>query len=125
MSTDPVSRSAEAASVFRRSQEVIHSTLVSLYGISAEDAQQLEAELSAWFDRLSRRSGTPDSVQSLRPHLFSMVCKLGHVFWSARMDLSPPKDDLVKRSLFLGPDVMATEIETRFKSRAPQRDSDQ
>ena len=123
-----VSNSTDArekvAVLFKVTEQVIDSTLTSVYGIPSDDAAQLELELFAWFDRFARRPGTPDSLISLRPHLLSMACKIAHVYWSGRADASLVGDERVRRSLALGPEVVASEIEERLQ-RGSSEMSDQ
>lgn len=107
-------RNRLVASLFRDSLEVIHSTLVSLYGVPSDDATRLEEELLAWFDRFARRPGTLESLPGLRPHLVSMACKIGHVYWSGKTESEQPRDESARRSLALGPEIIAIEIESRL-----------
>jgi len=115
--TTPSDRNRLVASLFRDSLEVIHSTLVNLYGVPSDDAFRLEEELLAWFDRFARRPGTVETLPGLRPHLISMACKIGHVYWSGKGDSEQPKDESARRSLALGPEIIAIEIESRLGIR--------
>lgn len=114
----PSKRDQEVAALFYGALEVVDSTLTSLYGVPQEDAARLEQELFAWFDRLSRRPSSPESVRALRPHLISMTCKVGHVYWMGKADVERPRDEAVRRSLALGPEIIAVELENRLNSRA-------
>ena len=47
----------------------------------------------------------------MRPHLILMTCQAGHVWWSGKPAESAPTDENVKRSLTLGPQQIAIELE--------------
>jgi hypothetical protein len=112
----PPKRDQAVAALFERALEVIDSTLTSLYGVPNADASQLEQELFEWFSRLARRPSSPDSVRALRPHLISMACKVGHVYWMGKPVAEQPKNETVRRSLALGPEIIAVELEARLTS---------
>ncbi len=101
--------------------EVIESALLTQYGVPREDAARLEQELFQWFDRLSRRPGSPDSVRALRPQLIAMSCRVGHIYWAGKLDSEQPGDERVKRTLALGPDVIAFEIERRIDAQPDRK----
>jgi hypothetical protein len=94
---------------------LIESTLVSAYGVPKEEAARLQQELFLWFHRLARRPGTSLSVQALRTHLLSMTCKVGHVFWMAKSGARKTENEKVKRTLALGPDIIASELEKQIE----------
>jgi hypothetical protein len=102
------------SALFRESLNVIDSTLMNLYGVPREDAKRLEEELLNWFDRFARRPGTSESIKNLRPHLISMACKIGHIYWFGKPANEQPQDENAKRSLALGPEIIAIEIEGRL-----------
>jgi hypothetical protein len=95
--------------------KLIETTLVAQYGLPEDEASRLEEELFIWFDRLTRRPGTPDSSQLLRNQLISMACKIGHVYWVGRPQDPQRTSETVKRSLALGPDIIALELEKQFE----------
>ena|ERR1700730_7234872 len=110
----PYSRERRVRSIIAKASRLIGSALESEYGVPHEEALHLEQELFTWFDRLSRRPGVPESQRALRSHLISMTCKVGHVYWSGRVG-EPVIDERVKRSLALGPEVIAIELEKRIE----------
>lgn len=115
------SREEEVRLVLARTFAVVQSTLVYDYGLPPEEAARLSQELFEWFDRLTRRPGTPTSIQGLRTQLISMTCKVGHVYWAAKTDSEQPADETVRRTLTLGPDVIAYELEKRIEQpEAPE-----
>lgn len=93
----------------------IEATLISDYGLPREEASRLTKELCEWFDRLARRPGTPTSQQSLRYQLIAMTCKVGHVYWTGKLD-QPPSNETVRRTLALGPEIIAFEVEQRLEN---------
>jgi hypothetical protein len=107
------SRERRVRSIISKASRLIESTLVTDYAVPREEALRLEQELFTWFDRLSRRPGVPASSRTLRSHLISMTCKVGHVYWSGRLD-EIPGDERVKRNLALGPEIIAIELEKRI-----------
>src|SRR5215813_1218851 len=107
------SREREVRSIIAKASRLIESALEREYGVPHEEALHLEQELFTWFDRLSRRPGVPESQRALRSHLISMTCKVGHVYWSGRVGENP-SDERVKRSLALGPEIIAIEIEKQL-----------
>lgn len=94
---------------------MIDSTLTSHYNVPKEDAAQIEQELFKWFDRFSRRPGSPQSAKALRPHLLLMACQAGHVYWSGRLGDKPAEDERLNRNLILGPQEIAIELERRLE----------
>jgi|SRR5215813_5632091 len=107
------SRERRVRSIISTASRLIESTLTHDYGVPQDEAVRLEEELFTWFDRLSRRPGVPESLRVLRSHLISMTCKVGHVYWSGRVGENP-SDERVKRSLALGPEIIAIEIEKQL-----------
>jgi hypothetical protein len=108
---DPIlSRSGRVQRIISKASKLIESTLTSDYGVPKDEALRLEGELFTWFDRLSRRPGVPDSARTLRSHLISMTCKVGHIYWAGRIG-EKPTDERVKRALALGPEIIAIELE--------------
>jgi hypothetical protein len=114
MDSNP-SRDRQVRSIISKASRLIESTLLADYGVPREEASRLQEELFTWFDRLSRRPGVPESSRALRSHLISMTCKVGHVYWSSKLE-EVPADDRVKRVLALGPEIIAIELEKRFES---------
>ena len=104
------SRDARVSSILSGTSRLIESTLTLDYGVPREEALRLEQELFVWFDRLARRPGVPESQKGLRSHLISMTCKVGHIYWCGRIG-DVPTDERVKRSLALGPEIIAIELE--------------
>ena len=107
-------RERQVRSIISKASRLIESTLLTDYGVPRDEAIQLQEELFTWFDRLSRRPGVPESSKALRSHLISMTCKVGHVYWSSRME-EGPADDRVRRALALGPEIIAIELEKRLE----------
>jgi hypothetical protein len=105
-----LSRGRRVRSIISKAERLIESTLLTDYAVPREEALRLEQELFTWFDRLSRRPGVPATSKALRSHLISMTCKVGHVFWSGRLN-EVPADERVKRALALGPEIIAIELE--------------
>jgi hypothetical protein len=110
-------RDEEISAVFTRAYGVIDSTLVSHYRVPKEDAARLEQELFKWFHRFSRRPGSPHSIKALRPHLLLMACQAGHVYWIGRLDGGVTADEHIHRTLTLGPQEIAIELEKHIEDR--------
>jgi hypothetical protein len=108
------SNEEKARLILANGSRLIETTLVSDYGVPREEAARLARELCEWFDRLARRPGSPNSLQALRYQLISMTCKVGHVYWMGKVDESPA-NETVKRTLALGPEVIAFELEKRIE----------
>jgi hypothetical protein len=113
---DPDVKEDAIAIILARSSALVESTLVSDYGLPKEEAERLARELSEWFDRLTRRPGTPTSLVALRAQLVSMTCKVGHVYWSGKLGTANPVNETLKRTLALGPEVIAFEVEKRLEA---------
>ncbi len=111
------SRDREIREVFNRALPFIDSALVSQYMLSKEDADEVEQGLCEWFKRFSRRPGSPESVESLRPQLLLMTCHAGHVYWTGKLGAAPANDENVNRALTLGPREIAIELEKRIEEK--------
>lgn len=121
MSTSPSIRDEQLRSIFAQVAPQIDSALVSRYGLPRQGADRVQQELFAWFHRLCRRPGAPASAQFLRPQLISMACRFGHIYWAARAEGEHPNNEAVRRSLSLGPELVAVEIENAIGSRDDAR----
>lgn len=117
MSDNLTSRRDEIDSIFGRVLPLIDSALVRHYRLSQDKAMEVEQSLYEWFHGFARRPGSPKSADGLRPHLLLMACQAGHVYWSGKVVEESPKDESVKRSLVLGPQEIAIEVETTVKRR--------
>jgi hypothetical protein len=100
----------EAASVFGRILPLIDRALVSNYRLPPKEATQVEQRLYEWFERFCRRPGSTRSPESLRSELLLMACRAGHVYSLSRLEDLLATDERLKRSLSLGPEVIAIEI---------------
>lgn len=114
-------RDEEISAVFTRAYGVIDSTLVSHYRVPKEDAARLEQELFKWFHRFSRRPGSPMSIKALRPHLLLMACQAGHVYWIAKLEGEAASDEHIHRTLTLGPQEIAIELEKHIQDRESEK----
>jgi hypothetical protein len=101
----------EIRTVLEETLPLVESALLSHYRLPRDDASHLERELLEWFDRLRRRPGTPRSADLLKAQLISMTCKVGHVYWAGKLGPKDPQDESLKRTLALGPEIIAIEIE--------------
>ena len=110
-------RNREVESVFGRVLPLIDRALVSHYRLPPSEARQVEARLYEWFERFCRRPGSNRSVDLLRSELVLMACRAGHVYSLAKIE-TPDADDGLQRSLTLGPEVIAIEIENGLARRA-------
>jgi hypothetical protein len=102
-------RRDEADRIFTQAMPLIDSVLLQNYALPRADAVEMEACLRDWFHAFVRRPGSPETLERLRPHLLAMACNAGHVYWSSRTDV--PNDGNVRRSLSLGPERIAIEME--------------
>ena len=102
-------------SVFGRVLPLIDRALVSNYRLAPSEARQVEAKLYEWFERFCRRPGSNRSIELLRSELVLMACRAGHVYSLAKIDSAG--DDGLQRSLTLGPEVIAIEIENGLSRR--------
>jgi len=115
-------RDKEIRAVFNLALPFIDSALLSQYRLPKEDASEVEQGLCEWFNRFSRRSGSPESAESLRGHLLLMTCHAGHVYWTGKLGSAPPEDERLNRTLTLGPRVIAIELEKRMEGKDPVKD---
>jgi hypothetical protein len=110
-------RREEIDSIFCRVLPMIDSALVRHYRLSQDEAMGVEQSLYEWFHGFARRPGSPKSAEGLRPHLLLMACQAGHVYWTGKVVEESQRDESVKRSLVLGPQEIAIEVETTVKRR--------
>ena len=101
---------------------LIERALVSNYRLPPKEATEVEQRLYDWFQRFCRRPGSRQP-QSLRSELLLMACRAGHVYSVSRLEDLLSTDERLKRSLSLGPEVIAIEIERGLAAPAPQNPS--
>ncbi len=106
--------------LLRSAKEILRLTLGTLYRIPPSDCARFERELLVWFDRLRRRPGAPKDIPSLRSQLIVMACRAGHVYWTSQPDAVPAGDRQIDRTLALGPDAVAAELESRLAPPKPE-----
>jgi hypothetical protein len=116
-------RNHEVDAVFGRVLPLIDRALVTNYRLPPAEANQVEAKLYEWFERFCRRPGSNRSIELLRSELVLMACRAGHVYSLAKIE-RPDFDDRLQRSLTLGPEVIAIEIENGIARRDPSPESD-
>ena len=117
MPGNPTNRREEVDRIFGRVLPLIDSALLQHYGLSRSEASEVEECLRDWFYGFVRRPGTPCTLTQLRPHLLSMACNAGHVYWSGKIAEDVPLDGNVQRSLTLGPQRIAVELEKTLEMR--------
>lgn len=117
MSGHPTNRREEIDQIFGHALPWIDSALSAQYRLSQEDAMEVERCLYEWFHGFARRPGSPRSADGLRPHLLLMACQAGHVYWSGKPVEESSRHERLKRSLTLGPQQIAIEVETGVKRR--------
>lgn len=122
MSSTFSGQSREAASVFGQILPLIERALVSNYRLPPKEATEVEQRLYDWFQRFCRRPGSRHP-QSLRSELLLMACRAGHVYSISKLEDLLSTDERLKRSLSLGPEVIALEIERGLAAPAPQSPS--
>ena len=122
MSSTFSGRNKEVASVFGQILPLIERALVSNYRLPPKEATEVEQRLYDWFQRFCRRPGSrrPDS---LRSELLLMACRAGHVYSVSRLEDLLARDDRLNRSLTLGPEVIAIEIERGLDKPKSQPDA--
>jgi hypothetical protein len=111
------SGSDEQSPLLRSAREIIRLALVTLYRVPVVDAANLESELLVWFDRLRRRAGAATTAATLRGQLVSMACRVAHIYWTGKLGEAGSGDRRVERTLALGPEVVATELEARLSEK--------
>jgi hypothetical protein len=114
---NPTNRREEVERIFGRVLPLIDSALLQHYGLSRSEATEVEDCLHDWFHGFVRRPGTPCTLAQLRPHLLAMACNAGHVYWSGKIAAEVPLDGNVQRSLTLGPQRIAVELERTQEAR--------
>ncbi len=110
MSSTFSGRNKEAASVFGQILPLIERALVTNYRLPPREANEVEQRLYDWFQRFCRRPGSR-RPESLRSELLLMACRAGHVYTMSRLEDVLARDERLTRSLELGPEVIAIEIE--------------
>jgi hypothetical protein len=110
MSSTFTGKNKEAASVFGQILPLIEKALVTNYRLPPKEATEVEQRLYDWFQRFCRRPGSRQP-ESLRSELLLMACRAGHVYSVSRLEDLLSEDERLKRSLTLGPEVIAIEIE--------------
>jgi hypothetical protein len=100
----------EAAAVFGRILPLIEKALLSNYRLPPSEATEVEQRLFEWFQRFCRRPGSVRSASALRSELLLMACRAGHVYSVSKLENALEGDERLKRSLTLGPEVIAIEI---------------
>jgi hypothetical protein len=120
MSSTFTGRNKEAASVFGQILPLIERALVTNYRLPPKEASEVEQRLYDWFQRFCRRPGSR-RPESLRSELLLMACRAGHVYTMSRLEDMLRGDERLARSLELGPEVIAIEIERGIdKARVPE-----
>lgn len=119
MSSTYTGRNREAASVFGQILPLIEKALVTNYRLPPKEATEVEQRLYDWFQRFCRRPGSR-RPESLRSELLLMACRAGHVYSVSKLEDLLAGDERLKRSLTLGPEVIAIEIERGLDKPKPR-----
>jgi hypothetical protein len=116
MPKGPSDREAQVDALFLTALPVITEALTNDYGLSEDEASELEQNLYLWFDRLARRPGQVP-ISSLRSSLLLAacqfargVCQMKHEAASAtkQEDFPVPRYE---------PSAFAVELERRLLNR--------
>jgi hypothetical protein len=112
-------KNSEASTVFGQLLPLIERALLSNYRLPPREANEVEHRLYDWFERFCRRPGSrnPDA---LRSELILMACRAGHVYSVSRLEDLLATDERLKRSLTLGPEIIAIEIERGLEKPNPR-----
>jgi len=115
------SGATELGPIFARTLEALDWALLLHYAIPEKEAAEIRESLIEWFHRYARRPGRSGSLAALQVDLITMACRAGHVYCSSR--LAEPRDpnQLVDRSLALGPEIIALEVAKHVASDLPGR----
>ncbi len=111
MSITPSQRDSEVLAVFGQARSLIRTALETHYRVPADDADEIELSLYAWFHRFSRRPDAQRPVASLRPNLFRMTCKAAQDYWLWKHHGGRITDDGVRSALNRDPEEVAIELE--------------
>ena len=103
---------------------MIERALVSNYRLPPREATEVEQKLYEWFQRFCRRPGGGRSPAALRSELLLMACRAGHVYSLSKLEDLLATDERLKRSLTLGPEVIAIEIERGLAKDPDQPDTE-
>jgi hypothetical protein len=104
----------DVQSVFARTLSVIHSTLISDYRLTDDEARGAEEDLLVWFQRLSRRGGhMPERM--LRVSLLSATCQYGRSFQLWKLGGATSEDSSLNALLAREPDEVAAELDRRLE----------
>jgi hypothetical protein len=116
-------KNSEAATVFGQLLPLIERALLSNYRLPPWEANEVEQRLYDWFERFCRRPGSRHPG-SLRSELLLMACRAGHVYSVSRLEDLLATDERLKRSLTLGPEIIAIEIEKGLEKPRPPEERD-
>jgi hypothetical protein len=53
-----------------------------------------------------------------------MTCKVAHVYWVAKSESELPKNEMLRRTLALGPEIIASELEKEIEDQELKRKRD-
>jgi hypothetical protein len=112
----PSDREAQVDALFLRALPVISEALTIDYGLSEDEAAELEQNLYLWFDRLARRPGQVP-LTSLRSSLLLAACQFARGVCQMKREAAEATNPGSARLLRHEPAAFAVELERRLMDR--------
>jgi hypothetical protein len=116
MSRNPTDREAQVDTLFLRALPVISEALTNDYGLSEDEASELEQNLYLWFDRLARRPGQVP-ISALRSSLLLAACQFARGVCQMKHEAALATRQDTPRAPRYDPAAFAVELERRILDR--------
>jgi hypothetical protein len=113
MSKSPTDREVQVDSLFLRALPVIADALTTDYGLSEDEASELEQNLYLWFDRLARRPGQVP-LSSLRSSLLLAACQFARGVCQMKYEAAVASNQQPPTPPRYEPAAFAVELERRL-----------
>jgi hypothetical protein len=116
MSNIPSGREAQVDALFLRALPVITEALTNDFGLTEDEASELEQNLYLWFDRLARRPGQVP-ISSLRSSLLLAACQFARGVCQMKHEAAVAANQPPSRMPRYEPSAFAVELERRLLNR--------
>jgi hypothetical protein len=120
MSRTPTDREAQVDALFLRALPVITEALTNDYGLSEDEASELEQNLYLWFDRLARRPGLVP-ISTLRSSLLLAACQFARGVCQMKKEAAEAASRGPLDIPNYEPSAFAVELERRLLNREGER----
>jgi hypothetical protein len=116
MAHNPSDREAQVDALFLRALPVITEALTGDYGLTEDEASELEQNLYLWFDRLARRPGQVP-ISSLRSSLLLAACQFARGVCQMKHEAAAAQSAEEFPVPRYEPSAFAVELERRLLNR--------